>query len=228
VGGIAQPRQKPPFPPIPPRAPLPELNSAKEYVERGEARLAAGRAQGIPTNDFEAAIKLDPKCVRAYIGRGECHLQNQNVDEAMRDFDKALTLAPTDPRAWTCRGNAFWKQQQYEKAFRDYDRAIRLDPGFVDAYAGRGALYLIFDQRRCPAKGLADLRWACELTECKSWEHLFRLATAYAREDDYAEAAKWQRAVEKDFERRREELPGYMLFKADVYERRAKDKQQDK
>lgn len=206
------PKQPPGFPPPPVRPmPFPELGSAREYVERGEARFAAGKVQGDPTRDFEAALSLDPKCVRAFVGRGECRRRNQNLAGALEDFDKAVSLDSDDPHALTCRGNLLKVMGKREEALKDYERAIGRSPRHAGAYLGRASVRLdSVGPHRNPGKAIEDVRRVCELTDWKNWEYVDLLAAAYAENGQFVEAVKWHSEVEADFARRREELPVWL------------------
>src|SRR5262249_22775133 len=44
-------------------------------------------------------------------------------------------------KAYSGRGQCFARLKDYEPALRDFAQALKLDQQFVEAYAGRGALY---------------------------------------------------------------------------------------
>lgn len=198
-------------PPAARPAPLPNLATAQEYVARGEARFAAGRIQGDPTGDFEAALRLDSKCVRAFVGLGECRKRNRDLKGALEAFDKAVSLDPDDPHALTCRGNLLKMMGDRDAALKDYERAIGRSTRHADAYLGRASVRLdSVGPHRNPAKAVDDIRWVCELTDWKNWEYIELLAAAYAENGQLVEAMKWHGEVEADFARRREEVPVWL------------------
>ena len=54
--------------------------------------------------DFSEAIRLDPKYVNAYIGRGLCWYNKGEYEKAMADYNEAIRLDPEYAGAYLNRG----------------------------------------------------------------------------------------------------------------------------
>ena len=80
--------------------------------------------------DYDLAIKLDPKSVLAYNGRGEAKSKLNRFAEAIADFTQAITLDPKLASAYHNRGFAYYKlgntKLNYRKAIADYNIAMQL------------------------------------------------------------------------------------------------------
>ena len=50
--------------------------------------------------DYNTALRLDPKFAKAFANRGYSFCQIGRFDDAIRDATQAVKLDPTDPRAW--------------------------------------------------------------------------------------------------------------------------------
>jgi tetratricopeptide (TPR) repeat protein len=86
----------------------------------------AGRGAAI--TDFTIAIRLDPKDVSAYRGRGLVQVRREAYDRAVLDLNRAIGLDPKNALAYYGRGRAWAGQGDPDKAIADYNEAIRLDP----------------------------------------------------------------------------------------------------
>ena len=89
--------------------------------------------------DYNQAIKLNPKFAQAYNNRGVAYDHKGDFDRALQDFDQAIKLKPSALTHFN-RGNAYLGKIQYDHAIDDYNQAIKLKPDFAAAYdnaAGR-------------------------------------------------------------------------------------------
>ena len=91
--------------------------------------------------DYNEAIRLDPKYVFAYNGRGNAYQAKGEHDRAIADYSEAIRLDPKFVKAYYSRGNAYQAKGEHDRAIADYNEAIRLDPKYVLAYNGRGNAY---------------------------------------------------------------------------------------
>jgi tetratricopeptide (TPR) repeat protein len=71
-------------------------NRARAYQDRGDADHAI--------EDFDQAIRNDPKLAEAYFGRGGAHTGKRAYDLAIQDYTQAIGLQPTNPDAYFNRG----------------------------------------------------------------------------------------------------------------------------
>jgi tetratricopeptide (TPR) repeat protein len=127
--------------------------------------------------DFNEAIRLDPRWLPAYRDRGNAWSYKQDYDRAIVDYDVAIRLDPDCMFAYFHRGRAWFYKQDYDRAIKDLDVAIRLDPKDALSYLGRGHAWFYkqdydraiqdFDSaiRLDPKDALSYLRrghtWAC-------------------------------------------------------------------
>jgi tetratricopeptide (TPR) repeat protein len=110
------------------------------YTDRGAAYRGKGDNDRA-FQDFDQAIRLDPKIAAAYGNRGIAYHFKGDDDHALQDFDQAIRLDPKIATAYGNRGNIYKAKGDNDRAFQDYDQAIRLDPKYAFAYTGRGGLY---------------------------------------------------------------------------------------
>jgi S1-C subfamily serine protease len=109
------------------RLPLVREPSAFTYLERGKAWRKKGEYDKA-INDFDEAIRLEPKNSSAYYNRGFAwHLKKVN-DKAIKDYDEAIRLDPTNAFYYCFRGDVWFAKMEFDIAIGDYNAAIRLDP----------------------------------------------------------------------------------------------------
>jgi tetratricopeptide (TPR) repeat protein len=102
-------------------------------VRRGKENIAGTRAEeGRYPNgamaDYTQAIKLDPKGVGAYLGRGNVRYVKGNLNGAMADYNQAIRLNPQFAAAYNNRGNVKERKRDLNGAMADYNQAIKLNP----------------------------------------------------------------------------------------------------
>ena len=108
---------------------------------RGNAYITLGRYQQA-INDYDAAIRIDPRFAKAYVNRGVALTYIHEYKKALHDFNTALDLDIQDSSVYFNRGNVFKALGFYERALEDYTKALSLNPENVDAYNNRGTTYL--------------------------------------------------------------------------------------
>ena len=89
-------------------------------------------------NAYDAALRLNPSNVDAYINRGNVKDDLGQYEAALFDYDAALRLNPSNADAYNNRGLAKSRRGQHDVAIADYDAALRLNPAYADAYNSRG------------------------------------------------------------------------------------------
>ncbi len=130
--------------------------SAAEYIERGTIHYGASEYEEAIA-DFSEAIRLDPDCAAAYLGRGKSfNALNAdwpfNLHEAFRcDRPGATVQKPEE----SCPedGELSKTADSTEAALADLAEAIRLDPSSPDAFYERGLALA----RQSPYRAIADL-----------------------------------------------------------------------
>ena len=74
--------------------PLGAQETVETYLKKGNEMLKVGNFnQAIA--DFTQAIKLDPKNIKAYNGRGVAYELNGKLDPAIQDFTTAIKINPS-------------------------------------------------------------------------------------------------------------------------------------
>ncbi len=125
----------------------------------GEGTDALGRGETVAAiASFTEAITLNPSYVKAYLGRAEAHLQNNDSRTAHDDFvraaeisafkkdfngalaayDQALALNAKSVPVFLGRGNLYLSRSEEIAAVADFDMAVRLDKRNMHAYLGLG------------------------------------------------------------------------------------------
>jgi tetratricopeptide (TPR) repeat protein len=116
------------------------VSLAKAFFNRGLAHEQKGRFDHA-IDDYDQAVKFNPKFALAFAGRGEAYYAKRDYDRAIQDYDRAVNLDPTDARAFGRRGVVYLVEGQYDRAIEDFDHAIKLKPDYAAAFADRGAAY---------------------------------------------------------------------------------------
>lgn len=121
--------------------------------------LSASQKQTEAIQDFEAALKIDPKYVKAYTNRALSYLANGKPELALADLEQAYKLAPKDPQIFARRGRIYFSQQKYTAAIKEYTQALTLDPGLTSVWFNRVSAWMML--KNCP-KAQADFQQACK------------------------------------------------------------------
>jgi tetratricopeptide (TPR) repeat protein len=121
--------------PAPLPAPASAPQSADDYVRQGTAKANHGDWNG-GMADYDQAIKLDPKNIRAYLSRGFAE-QVKDPKGAMADFNQAIALDPKNVEAYEDLATVKWMHQDYNGTIAVYDQLIALDPKDWSHYGSR-------------------------------------------------------------------------------------------
>src|SRR5262249_52319604 len=94
------------------------------YKKRG---IAAYRSGDFPNAilEFDQAIRVDPKDVKAYNLRGNALDEIGAFESALADYDRAISIDPNNPAVFRDRAILWRRQGALDKALVDLDRAIR-------------------------------------------------------------------------------------------------------
>lgn len=103
---------------------------------RGMELARAGQNEAA-IEEYNVAIRLNPKNAKAYCGRATAKSDLGLRAEAMADYDEAVRLSPYDFHFWALRGMEKVSCGHYESAIADYNYAIRLNPEFPTTYCKR-------------------------------------------------------------------------------------------
>ncbi|BAY24769.1 TPR repeat-containing protein [Calothrix sp. NIES-2100] len=101
----------------------PENNSkAANFLKRGIERFQSKDYSGA-IEDFNQALKLEPKNVSAYVGRGAAKMLLEQFQAAKTDFDAALQITPDIPYAHYFRGFTNYALKDKPAAIADLRKA---------------------------------------------------------------------------------------------------------
>lgn len=116
--------------PRPPKASVKKaLAEAEKYLARDDREKAIAA--------YSQAIKLDPDCKKAYVGRGMVYNETNDRNKALADFSKAIKLDPTDNYPYEMRAAIYEKLHEPAKAKADKDKAFELRQKTRDDYRAR-------------------------------------------------------------------------------------------
>jgi tetratricopeptide (TPR) repeat protein len=96
-----------------------------EYKNNGFAEAEAGNNIGAIA-DFNKAIELNPKYVRAYLLRGTSKYNLEDYRGAISDFDMVTSLDPKELDAYLLRGLAKIMLRQKDSGCLDFSKAGEL------------------------------------------------------------------------------------------------------
>jgi tetratricopeptide (TPR) repeat protein len=185
-----------------------EPNSVFAWHNRAIVRAELGQwAESLA--DSAEAIRINPNFAEAYNARGQTHQMRGNLEEAEADFTQAAELFPTFSEAFANRGYTRVLRQNYAGAIEDYYQAIRLSPEVPMLLNDAAWVLATCPQiEYCNGDHAVQLATrACELTEYQQFDFIDTLATAYARQANFAEAIRWeQQAISLAPEEGRSEL----------------------
>ena len=127
---------------------------------RGNAFEAIGQPE-LAIEDFDRAIKLNPKYAEAYYNKGIVIGKMHKTEEEIALYDKALSLKPNFPEAYNNKGIALQKLHRMEETLSCYEAGIKQNPKGVEAfYNNRG---LVYQNLGRPDEALADYSRAVEI-----------------------------------------------------------------
>ena len=133
-----------------------------------ELRQAEGQ---IAIEDYDEAIRINPKDAVAYFNRGNAYHSLNKKKRAIEDYDQAIRLNPEYADAYHNRGTTYYDLGQYNRAIEDYDQTIRLNPGDTVAYNNRGNAYKLWGKK---AEAIADFEKFITLTDNPQWVKIAR------------------------------------------------------
>lgn len=164
----------------------PAQPEALNLYRRGAALDALGQAERA-LEDYDEAIRLDPKYPRAYYARGVLLASyKRTYDRAIGDFDKVLALQPDNIAALIRRGEAYGKLGEFGKAMADLDRAVTLAPDDPEAHIYRG---LVNGWRSDSRRAMDDFNAALRL-DAGNVDALVNRAALYAADRLYEAAIR--------------------------------------
>jgi len=174
--------------------------TTEEEVVRAESLLGETRFDDA-LDEFTRILRMAPKNVEAWLGRGSAFLGKSDWDSAIGDFDRAIGLDPHSAHAYCLRAQAYLSEGDYFRARADATDAIRLKPDDTLAHFYRAAAYCKGDDFE-PA--LANLDEAVRLQrkvdprdlqfELRERDLYVEIYQNQARA--YTDARRWEKAID--------------------------------
>lgn len=145
--------------------------------------------------EFDKAIKLDPKNSESYVFQGNCYYDKRKYARAIENYDKAIELKPNSAFFYNNRGSAYADLGKYDRAIIDYNKAIELDREFAMAHYGLGLVY--FDLRSYE-KSIEEYSKAIELNPNYAEAYNNRAASRAKLKDSNTDACidDWEKAIQ--------------------------------
>lgn len=134
-------KDKPPFPPFPPRNFEPPSDARKRVLAKVKAKASELLAEGLAEKALEKyseLIKTGGATALIMAARAEVLLKLGRPCAAIRDCCAALQMNADCGKAYHVRGAAHHQLQHWKKAYRDLSQGQRLD--FQEGYAAMHAL----------------------------------------------------------------------------------------
>jgi tetratricopeptide (TPR) repeat protein len=111
------------------------------YYNRGIKHGAKGDKDRA-IQDYDQAIRLNPKDAAAFNNRGWVYFEKKDYDRAMKDYNEAIRLGPKLVNARDNRGLLYFTLGRLDQAIADFDIAVKLDPKDAAPLYGRGLIKL--------------------------------------------------------------------------------------
>jgi tetratricopeptide (TPR) repeat protein len=102
-------------------------NLAITYNTRGRV-YANNQKFNRAIDDYNRALKLNPKLTIVYHNRGASFASRGNFNRAIKDLSRFIGLNPNHAGAYYVRGFAFEGKGDLERAIRDYKKSLKLNP----------------------------------------------------------------------------------------------------
>jgi tetratricopeptide (TPR) repeat protein len=128
----------------------------------------------------------------AYRNMGTTYAALGDMDQAVKSYEAAIRAG--DTLAFYDRANLYRRKGMEKEALRDYERFRQLDPKSPAAYNNLAALLANASTKelRDVPRAIELATKACELSEWKQWELIETLASVYAADGQFEQAARWQ------------------------------------
>jgi superkiller protein 3 len=121
--------------------------NAQDFLRSGNQKFKQ-QAYLEARKDYEKAIKLDPKLVKAHHNLGEiCYLLG-DYDQALLSFNQAITIAPNSPETYCSRAVLFLGNRKFKEAQKDIQKALEYKPDFANAHFIGGNIQWAMGQKK--------------------------------------------------------------------------------
>lgn len=130
------------------------MKLSDEYLALGDACINEAHEESAAIANYDKAIRLNPKSVKAYIQRGKI-LESSDTHGALESYSKAIALSPRYFDAFYLRGCFRLKLHDSAGAIADFDKATTLDQYHPDAHEKFGDALIMSGK-----EDAANIQWA--------------------------------------------------------------------
>jgi len=109
------------------------LRKAEEEVQLGEWLNAI--------NVFDRVLILNPKSLKAMMGRAYCHKEKGDYKAAIEQYDKIIEFRGGFCTIYFLQGVCYLRERMFLEAEGAFQESIKLKPNFVEPYIFLGDLY---------------------------------------------------------------------------------------
>lgn len=106
------------------------------YRQRAKLNLLLDNEQAA-INDWNSAIKANPKDINTLSDRAEYYYQKDMYAESDADFDRICKLDPGNTLGYMGKGRNALENKNLDTAINLFSYSVKLDPSFAQAYAFR-------------------------------------------------------------------------------------------
>jgi tetratricopeptide (TPR) repeat protein len=110
------------------------------HMNRGNIFLAEKKLDEALA-EYDEAVRADPSNAGAFIDRGLCRSDRDDIIGAYADYNTAISINSQFAEAYYNRGHEHWRHGEYEAALPDAATAIGLKPDFAEAFGLRADCY---------------------------------------------------------------------------------------
>lgn len=112
---------------------VPHINLGNAFIRRNALQYAE--------QEFNLALKVNSKDVRALNGLAVIYLKRGQLDEAIRVFEILATDKADDPHFHSNLGVVYMQKGLMDAAIKEFKTAIALDPNYPDPYINLGLAF---------------------------------------------------------------------------------------
>jgi TolB-like protein len=114
---------------------------AEAYATRGHIRLVYEHEWRAALDDYEAALRLDPRYAEGHMWRGFWMCFVGRCEEGIASLEAARELEPDSPTMSALLGRVLFWARRYEQAATHLERVLEIDPGNLLAVSLLCAVY---------------------------------------------------------------------------------------
>lgn len=115
-------------------------NRGRAYEELGDIESAR--------KDFIRVLDLDNKNLNANLSMAQYWYNKKDYNKAIAFSDKVIATDGRESMAYLIKGRCLHQTSKFDDAKKNYDLAIDFDRKNADAYLYRGALKIVFNQKK--------------------------------------------------------------------------------